>query len=217
MSRFNKYARKADEIAKAAFDEYRKTEAAYKKAEEQARQYPQRNGVPVDAEYLAKSARAQADLIEAREAFRHAKRVFADHASEFRTIRRELASEIDEAYRADPAQLDGNTLELLKSGILNGREYNHLLEQAKAAGNPTMARLIGKYAGDAAKARGQKYGADDREVREMLIAEVNSRFFTGEDRLQAFDNMTEIYNRCVNNPGMIDHWSELTAETVDSF
>ena len=217
MSRFNKYARKADEIAKAAFDEYRKAEAAYKKAEEQARQYPQRNGVPTDAAYMAKSARAQADLIEAREALKHAKRVFADHASEFRAIRKELAAEIEDAYSADPAQLDGNTLELLKSGIMTGSEYAKLLNAAQAAGNATMVRMIGKYAGDAARDRSEKYGQHDQDASTMRMVEYQSRAYTGSDHLQAFDNMTEIYNRCANNPGMIDHWGELTAETVDSF
>ena len=59
MSKFNSYARKVNDIATAAFEEYRKTEQAYKKAEEQARKYPQRMGM-VDAQYAAKSARAQA-------------------------------------------------------------------------------------------------------------------------------------------------------------
>ena len=216
MSKFNSYAKKVDEQAKAAFEAYRKAEQAYKKAEEQARQYPQRHGM-VDASYAAKSARAQADFLEAKQAYDTAKRTFRDSGTQFNAMRRELAAAIDDAYSVDPAKLDSATLELLKSGILKGSEYTKLLEQAKAADNPTMVRMIGKYAGEAAQARGEKYGQNDPDARAMRLAEYNSRSFTGGDRLEAFDNMVSLYHRCTNNPAMIDHWDEFTAETVENF
>lgn len=216
MSNFNKYARKVDEIAKAAFEEYRKAEKTLAAAEEKARQYPQRHGV-VDAQYAAKSARAQADVLEAREAMRSAKRTFESHKSELAAIRKELASEIEDAFSVDPAKLDGNTLELLKSGILNASEYAKLMREAQAAGNPTMVRMIGKYAEDAAAARGEKYGQNDETARTLRAVSYESRQNTGSEHLKAFDYMADVYNRAVNNPGMIDHWGELTAETVENF
>lgn len=216
MSKFNSYAKKVDEVAKAAFEAYRKAEQAYKKAEEKAREYPQRGGM-VDAEYAAKSARAQADFLEAKAAFEAARRTFRDSGAQFNAMRSELAQALNDAYSVDPAALDSNTLELLKSGILNGSEYAKLLNEAKAANNPTMVRMIGKYAGDAAAARGEKYGQNDNDARAMRLAEYESRNFTGGDRLQAFDNMVDLYNRCTNNPAMIDHWGEFTAETVENF
>ena len=216
MSKFNNYAKKLDEQARAAFKAYRDAEAAYKKAEQRAKEYPQRNGF-VDAQYAAKSARAQADFLEAKQAYDTARRAFRDSDRQFDGMRRELAAAIDDAYSADPAQLDTATLELLKSGILNAGEYAKLLEQAKAASNPTMVRMIGRYAGEAAKARGESHGMNDREAQALRVAEYNSRSYTGGDRLQAFDNMVELYHRCTNNPGMIDHWDEFTAETVENF
>lgn len=216
MSKFNSYAKKLDEQARAAFKAYRDAEAAYKKAEQRAKEYPQRNGF-VDAQYAAKSARAQADFLEAKQAYDTARRAFRDSDRQFDGMRKELAAAIDDAYSADPAQLDTATLELLKSGILNAGEYAKLLEQAKAASNPTMVRMIGRYAGEAAKARGESHGMNDREAQALRVAEYNSRSYTGGDRLQAFDNMVELYHRCTNNPGMIDHWDEFTAETVENF
>lgn len=216
MSRFNDYAKKLDEQAKAAFKAYRDAEAAYKKAEARAKEYPQRNGF-VNADYVAKSARAQADFLEAKQAYETARRTFRDSDRQFDGMRKELAAAIEDAYSADPAQLDSNTLELLKSGILNAGEYSKLLEQAKAANNPTMVRMIGRYAGEAAKARGESHGQSDREAQALRMAEYSSRSYTGGDRLQAFDNMVELYHRCTNNPGMIDHWGEFTAETVENF
>lgn len=216
MSQFNSYARKLDEQAKAAFKAYRDAEAAYKKAEAKAKEYPQRNGF-VNADYAAKCARAQADFLEAKQAYETARRTFRDSDTQFNAMRKELAAAIDDAYSADPAQLDSNTLELLKSGILTGSEYAKLLEQAKATSNATMVRMIGKYAGDAAKARGESHGMNDREAQALRVAEYNSRSYTGGDRLEAFDNMVSLYHRCTNNPGMIDHWDEFTAETVENF
>lgn len=216
MSRFNIFAQRLDEQAKAAFKAFRDAEAAYKKAEAKAKEYPPRNGF-VDANYAAKSARAQADFLEAKQAYETARRTFRDSDTQFNAMRKELAAAIDDAYSADPAQLDSNTLELLKSGILTGSEYTKLLEQAKAASNATMVRMIGKYAGDAAKARGESHGMNDREAQALRVAEYNSRLYTGGDRLEAFDNMVSLYHRCTNNPGMIDHWDEFTAETVENF
>jgi hypothetical protein len=216
MSKFNSYAKKLDEQARAAFKAYRDAEAAYKKAEQKAREYPQRNGM-VNADYAAKSARAQADFLEAKQAYETARRTFRESDTQFNAMRRELAAAIDDAYSADPAQLDTATLELLKSGILTGSEYAKLLEQAKAASNPTMVRMIGRYAGEAAKARGESHGMNDREATALRMAEYNSRSYTGGDRLQAFDNMVELYHRCTNNPAMIDHWDRFTAETVEKF
>ena len=216
MSKFNSYARKVNDIATAAFEEYRKAEQAYKKAEEQARQYPPRHGM-VDAQYAAKSARAQADFFEAKHAYESARRAFRESDTQFTAMRKELAAAIDDAYSADPAKLDSATLELLKSGILKGSEYTKLLEQAKAADNPTMVRMIGKYAGEAAQARGEKYGQNDPDARTLRLAEYDSRSFTGGDRLEAFDNMVSLYHRCTVNPAMIDHWAEFTADTVENF
>ena len=216
MSKFNSYAKKLDEQARTAFKAYRDAEAAYKKAEQKAREYPQRNGM-VNADYAAKSARAQADFLEAKQAYETARRTFRESDTQFNAMRRELAAAIDDAYSADPAQLDTATLELLKSGILTGSEYAKLLEQAKAASNPTMVRMIGRYAGEAAKARGESHGMNDREATALRMAEYNSRSYTGGDRLQAFDNMVELYHRCTNNPAMIDHWDRFTAETIEKF
>ena len=154
MSKFNSYARKLDEIAKAAFEEYRKAEQAYKKAEERQREYPQRGGVT--PEYAAKAARAQADFIEAKAAYDNARRNFgAAEAKAIRELREGLETAVNDAYSVDPAKLDGNTLELLKSGILNASEYAKIMSAAQAADNPTMVRMISKYAKDAADAMAQ--------------------------------------------------------------
>lgn len=216
MSRFSTYAKRADEIAKAAFKDYKVAETRYHQAEEKMKEYPQRFGV-VNAEYAVKSTRAQADYLEAKDMLKTAKRVFEGHKSELATIRKELIAEINDVYSADPAQVDGKTLELLKSGIMNSSEYIKLLNEAQSNGNHTMARLIGKYAEDAIAAVSEKYGQNDKRVQELRYVAYQGNVNSGGEYLKAYDFIVDVYNRAVNNPGMIEHWDELTGQTIANF
>ena len=212
MSKYQEHFRKANTTAKAAFTEYRKAEKAYQDAEAMYRQYPERLGF-TDAEYAAKSARAKANYLEAKEALTAAKRTFAGHADEMTGIRKALAADIAAANIASPDSMDMPTIELLKSGILTGNEYMNLLQ--KYAENPTMTRIIGKYAHDAAEARGRNPG--DKEATTMRMAEYQARTNTGEEVLQNFDVVCDAFTRSVNNPAMIDHWDSLTGEIMQAY
>lgn len=216
MSNFNKHAQSANEIAKAAFEEYRKAESALKKAEEQARKYTERPGLK-DPEYLAKSARANADLIEAREAMKKAKRDFENHAADLAAVRKTLEADIEKTYCINPALLDINTLELMKSGIMTSNDYAKILNDAEAAGNYTMVKIISKYAGVAAKKREDRNGFNDPEARALRAIEYKCRETTGSEHLKAFDFLMDVYNRAVRNPAMIDHWDSLTSEVLRTF
>ncbi|MBQ3379696.1 MAG: hypothetical protein IJG50_07545 [Clostridia bacterium] len=212
MSRFNKYAREADAIAKAAFERYLNANSAVKDAELRVRAYPVRAN-STDAEYAAKSARAQADLIEARNALYKAQHAFEDGTRELRTLREGLISALDEAYGADPSDIDANMLELLKSGILKTGEYGRMLDGALSSKNYTMARLIGKYAKEAA----DKLPHGDREAMQLRALELKSKEADGGELLQTFDTMIDAFRRCADNPYMIKDWDGLFAETVENF
>lgn len=217
MSNFNSYARKLDAIAKTAFEEYKKAEATYKKAEAKAKEYPPRNGY-IDADYAAKQARAQADFLEAKAAFENTRRNFGKaQAPAIKELRNELAEAVQTTYSIDPAQLDNNTLELLKSGIMTASEYAKLMSDAQAAGNPTMVRMIAKYAEDAAAKVGEKYGQSDEQAKALRNVAYQSKAYTGSAYLETFDSMADAFNRCAHNAAMIDHWNELTGETIESF
>jgi len=216
MSIFNEYARKLDEMARISFEEYQGAEADYKKAEARAKEYPMRYGV-VDAKYMTKSARAQADFLEAKEAYTKARNNFRGSGVQFVELRNELVNAIRDEFRADPAAIDEKTIELLKSGILKGDEYIKLVEEAETANNPTMVRMIGKYAAEKANERIERYGRSDTDARYMRMAEHKSRSFTGENRIEDFDNMISLYNRCVNNPTLISFWNEWTGNAIENF
>ena len=212
MSKYREHFKKANETAKAAFQEYRKAEKAYQEAEEMYRKYPERQGF-IDAEYAAKAARAKADFLQTKEALNAARRTLNAHVNEFASIRKALASDIASANMANPESMDMATIELLKSGILSGNEYMSLLQ--KHANNPTMARIIGKYAHDAAEARGKSLG--DNEASTLRMVEYQARTNTGAEVLQNFDVMADAFSRSANNPAMIDHWDSLTGEIMQAY
>ena len=214
MSKFNSYAKDVDRIAKAAFKEYQDAESALKKAEERAKEYPIKNGM-VTAEYEAKATRAKADLLDAKEKYRIAKQHMSDHISELKAMKKKLADDVEKYYYADPAYLDRDTMELLKSGILSAAEYNNLLEQN--AGNHTMQRVIAKYADEAAEKIAKEYGEGSSQAAEIRVVAHRGRENSGGDTMAAFNTLLDAYSRTANNPAMIGYWGELTSDLIADF
>lgn len=211
MSKFNDYGKKVNEIATEAFKKYREAEAAYKRAEDQHRKYPQRQGM-VDAEYAAQAARAYADFLTAKENLEQAQEEFSAHNAEIADLRKQLAADIDAHFAADPAALDSNALELLKSGILKGNEYARMMEQAQGSGNHTMARMVAKYAADAAK----QYVDNDPRAMELRAISYSANNSNGSSTLATFDLMAEVFKMATKNPAMIDSWDSLTGEAAEN-
>ena len=211
MSRFNSYAKRMNEIANATFEEYRRAEAAVKSAESKYKEYPRRNGA--DPSYLAKSARAEADLCEARNAFDQMRRhLFDDKRREIAAVRAELEKAVFDAFAADPKSVDMNTLALMNSGILTAAEYNRLIDASTAAGNHTMVRLLAQSAKD----RADKVNDSDTAREYRLVAQ-KGKGANGREFLEAFDYMGDVFNRCERNFSLAGKWDELTADVVENF
>ena len=211
MSRFNSYAKRMNEIANATFEEYRRAEAAVKSAESRYNAYPRRNNA--DPAYMAKSARAEADLAEARNAFDQMRRhLFDDKRKEIAAVREELEKAVFDAFAADPKAVDMNTLALMNSGILTAAEYNRLIDSANAAGNHTMVRLLAQSAKD----RADKVNDSDTAREYRLVAQ-KGKGANGREFLEAFDYMGDVFNRCERNFSLAGKWDELTADVVENF
>ena len=211
MSRFNNYAKRMNEIANAAFAEYREKEAAVKSAESRYNAHPRRNGA--DPAYMAKSARAEADLAEARNAFDQMRRhLFDDKRKEIGSVREELEKAVFDAFAADPKAVDMNTLALMNSGILTAAEYNRLIDASTAAGNHTMVRLLAQSAKD----RADKVNDSDTAREYRLVAQ-KGKGANGREFLEAFDYMGDVFNRCERNFALAGKWGELTADVVENF
>ena len=200
-----------NEIANAAFAEYREKEAAVKSAESRCNAYPRRNGA--DPAYMAKSARAEADLAEARNAFDQMRRhLFDDKRREIAAVRAELEKAVFDAFAADPKSVDMNTLALMNSGILTAAEYTRLIDASTAAGNHTMVRLLAQSAKD----RADKVNDSDTAREYRLVAQ-KGKGANGREFLEAFDYMGDVFNRCERNFSLAGKWDELTADVVENF
>lgn len=205
MSKFNSYAKRLNEAAKEAFEKYKKVEKAYQAAEDR------RRNMPWDATTEDKTL-AEARLIEARKDLKKAQEALFACKDSFKGIRGELAEALGTAYRANPEDIDPNTMELLKAGILTPAEYVDLANRAIKSGNNTMLRVIGSYADKLDK------GTLSLEEKGALFAVADkARTSTGADELGRFDVLLETFSRCANNPGIIDRWDELTQENVETF
>ena len=211
MSKFSSFARKMDEIAHATFTEYREKSDAVKSAESRHNAYPRRNNA--DPAYMAKSARAEADLAEARNAFDQMRRhLFDDKRKEIAAVRAELEKAVFDAFAADPKSVDGNTLALMNSGIMTADEYSRLIDSAIASGNFTMTRLLAKSAADMAEKV-----TDSDVARSYRLVSHKGKGMDGREYLQAFDFLTDTFNRCERNFALSTKWDELTSPVVDSF
>lgn len=218
VSKYQKYAKEVDVLARTAFTNYTKAEARLIKAQQQAKAFPR--GASHEISYQAKAAAAEAEVAAAKDELIKAKQDLEGVSAELNEIRSRLVAEVEDSLAADPSQVDLATVELLKSGTLKANEYERLMRKAQAAENTAMIRLAGKYAMSAASAAEKEYGADHpkaRELREIgLLAEV-----VDNDRsahiLNQFDYLASALETTSKNPAMIQDWESLTSAVVDSF
>ena len=211
MGKFYNYAQRMNEIAHATFAEYREKSDAVKAAESRYNAYPRRNGA--DSSYMAKSARAEADLAEAKAQFEHCRRhLFEEQRRDVAVIRAELVEALNKEYAADPSKVDMQTLELLRSGIMSADEYGRLIDAAASSGNHTMVRLIAKSAADMAEK------VTDADVaRSYRLVSHRGKGNDGNEYLRAFDFLADTFNRCERNFALTPKWDELTSAVVESF
>lgn len=212
MSKYNSYAKRIDEIAKKNFAAYIDAKSAYDAAFDHHTKNPRPTGIS-DAATITAAARAEIDYHEKKEALDRVRRELNDSVTMIESLRSELSKMIASDFMANPDDLDGNTIELMRSGILSPEEFENLAN--KNANNHTMLRLIGSYAK-------QKVAEADRENDFMARRKLNTvvdmaRRADGRAYLEVFDGIADTYNRCVRNPAMISFWDQLTSEAIERF
>ena len=207
---YENYGKRVDEIARKAFAEISEVESAFVEAENRHKRLPQNpNGRRVDDEYIANSAKAQADFIRARDKRNDLRRSLPDTVQRsVSAIRAELVQEVWNRNRAKPGEIDHDTLALLNSGICTVDDLEALMQEAKTQ---TMRRMIAAAAGKAAAAETDR----DAATRLRVLSQAANRE-NGSSSIQAFDNLVDTLNRSIANPSMIRYWDSLTAPMIDS-
>lgn len=225
MSKYNVYAKKLDAAFRAAQEAYA-AEVARLNAAQKARDAafawsPERaQGIAASLEQAERQA-ATIALQAAQEAFTKAARQIMDgYRGSVESLKQELSQAVSAATLVDPAAVDANALALLNSGIMKAADYRHMLDQF--ADNPTMRRMIGKYAGDAAAA-----ARDDRQESTALRA---VHIEAGRDSYSVIDTFNALADASIRYLGasapdrhayglqMQSHWDDGDIrEAIDNF
>lgn len=214
MSQYNHFARDLDTAFKAARSEYT---AAYN-AVEAARQAVTDAGTD--------DMKKQIAMLQLREAenklTREAARIWSGFDAKAADYRRALEKEVQQSNLADPAAVDNNALELMKTGVLSADDYYNFAD--KYDGNPTMLKLVGYYAKEAAENTGDR---KDRVALHVLAQDCAKGI---GKTMKAWDNLMTAANYCSgrggsgnrrNTPGvtlsMGEWWEQLSGGIIESF
>lgn len=222
MSKFNIYARRLDEAFKEARSEYNTAFRALQEAQQVNRDANAWRPGDSAEEKQVRTARAALKLHDAEAAFNEVSaRVWDNFKTTRRTIRAELEQEVRAANLANPDAIDGNALELLKTGVLSPADYSAFMERFD--GNATMLKLIGHYAAEAAKT------TDSRKQAAALNA-IALDCQSGEGAvMRAFDDLCKVSDYCRGEKHegdkfrpehtsiMSEKWDDLAGEAVESF
>lgn len=202
MSKFNIFARRLDGTARQYFNEFSESRTVLDKAQE-ARRF---------AKTEVEKARREADLIEAQEKYNDVMSTWADRGERaFKGLRLELENAIKTASVVDPAQVDGNVLALLDSGICTSTDFERLLKNAD--GNATMQRLILSHIEKTVTS--PDIEPAERQAMNALLHD--SKGHMGFSVLESYDALSGVFHRCLRNPSMIPHWDDLTADAIEDF
>lgn len=206
MSKYNKYYKEVDTLAKEHFKAIEKAEQKVKGTEEAYNSFKRTNGTGEGFPMIkAKLLSLEADYNIAKEELKNTMQEFAESVQKVDAIGEELAEEISQDYGVKPEDVDSNTLELLKSGIVTAEEYIRLFQQAN---NPTMKRLIAHYA----EQDSEKALTEDKRT---AMRNMSSIIETGKEYTDNFSIMRDSFIRTAGNTAMIPYWDELTAEIVN--
>lgn len=222
MSKFNIFARKLDTAFKEARSEYNTAFRALQEAQQASRDANAWRPGDSAEEKQVRTARAALKLHDAEAAFNEVNaRVWDNFNATRRTIRAELEQAVRAANIANPDAIDNNALELMKTGVLSPADYSAFMERFDS--NPTMLKLVGHYAAEAAKA------ADDRKQAATLNA-IALDCKNGESAvMRAFDDLSKVSDYCrgeryegapvrpEHTANMSEYWDSLAGEAVENF
>ena len=214
MSEFNHFAKELDAAFRTARSEYAAVYDELTKAKENA------SAAGLDA---VKKQIATLQLQEAENKMRtETERIWAAFDAKAAELRSALEKEVQISNLADPSAIDSNAVELMKTGILTVDDYFGFADRYD--GNPTMLKLIGHYAKEAADS------ADDRKDKVALTVLAQDCAKGTGKTLKAWDSMMTAANYCSGRggsgnrrttPGVVvsmGEWGDqLSGEIIENF
>lgn len=211
MGNFREYLDRANETAKQAFGEYLGCKKKYEQAKERLNNTP----MGVTLREQADFSRVKADYNECSDDFRIAKKNFAGYVEVFKEIKAELADAVEKRYTVNPVDVDTATLALLNSGILKTADYEKLMDDAIKERNITMIRLIADATEKAtAEYKGREMSPEALRMRAVVT---RGKALNGQNYLERFDTLSDLFRRCTENDYMITKWDDFVSEIKFDF
>ena len=213
-TKYNHFAKELDAAFRTARSEYAAVYDELTKAKENA------SAAGLDA---VKKQIATLQLQEAENKMRtEAARIWAEFDAKAADLRRALEKEVQTSNLADPSAIDSNAVELMKTGVLTVDDYFGFADRYD--GNPTMLKLIGHYAKEAADS------TDDRKDKVALTVLAQDCAKGTGKTLKAWDSMMTAANYCSGRGGsgnrrttpgvtlsMGEWWEQLSGEIIENF
>lgn len=222
MSKYQSYARQLDNAFKAARDEYTAEYEKLQAAKQEDATAKEWRAEKYIGENDMRRAAAKARLAALERDFNDASsRIWTSFNQKRAELRAELERDIRAGSVADPDAIDPNGLALLQSGILTSNDFYNLSD--KYDDNPTMLRLIAKYAREAAES--QNNDAQSRSA----IYHVAEMCESGQSAaLRAWDNLSTAADYCSGQAsGHNEHpsfvvsmgkkWESISQQAIEDF
>ena len=213
-TKYNHFAKELDAAFRTARSEYAAVYDELTKAKENA------SAAGLDA---VKKQIATLQLQEAEKKMRQETgRIWSVFDAKAAELRSALEKEVQTSNLADPSAIDSNAVELMKTGVLTVDDYFGLAD--RYGENPTMLKLIGHYAKEAADSAG-----DRKDKVALTVLAQDCAKGTGKT-LKAWDSMMTAANYCSGRGGsgnrrttpgvtlsMGEWWEQLSGEIVENF
>ena len=213
-TKYNHFAKELDAAFRTARSEYAAVYDELAKAKENA------SAAGLDA---VKKQIATLQLQEAEKKMRQETgRIWSVFDAKAAELRSALEKEVQTSNLADPSAIDSNAVELMKTGVLTVDDYFGFADRYD--GNPTMLKLIGHYAKEAADSAG------DRKDKVALTVLAQDCAKGAGPTLKAWDSMMTVANYCSGRGGsgnrrptpgvtlsMGEWWEQLSGEIVENF
>lgn len=209
MSKFNQFARRLDKVVKDAAEELKNAKAVVIDAEHIAEKANNRRGL--NAETRLEASMADAKLQKARDDYRSVKFCTEKIRDAVADIRKEFIAAVDEEYAAKPADVDLQTVELLRSGVLEERDYINLLNNAP---NRTMKKMVANSFDKWIDENKMIDQAKAYRLRNMVAAQ---RQDESQKIIGAFDYLADAASRASRNEALFDRWDEIAGNIVENF
>lgn len=213
-TKYNHFAKELDAAFRTARSEYAAVYDELTKAKENA------SAAGLDA---VKKQIATLQLQEAEKKMRQeTERIWSVFDAKAAELRSALEKEVQKSNLADPSAIDSNAVELMKTGVLKVDDYFGFAD--RYGENPTMLKLIGHYAKEAADSAG------DRKDKVALTVLAQDCAKGAGPTLKAWDSMMTAANYCSGRGGsgnrrptpgvtlsMGEWWEQLSGEIIENF